>query len=173
MDDLKLFTENEAIDGSHYLNTDGGTGFGVTYTPGAEPAGIHYIGFKTTAGQNGWIKINVTPSVKYEILEYAYDDEIGKAINAGDKGTVTSISDVNTGINVTAFPNPTNGSINLKMNALTPVSLKVYNQFGQVLKSIDNISITTYQLNFEGAPGIYVVQVSSKNRLKTIKVLKK
>jgi hypothetical protein len=82
-DVLKLFPAGSVIDGTNSLNADGATGNG-TVTPGNESEGIHYIGFRTAAGNNGWIKIHIVPGSHFEILEYAYESIPNEPITAGE-----------------------------------------------------------------------------------------
>ena len=87
-DGLKLYQLNDPIDGSNWLNIDGATAFGPSpLQPGQEPAGVYYVGIKTTNDNYAWIMIDVLPGVEFIIMGYAFEDN-GDPIDAGDIGTV-------------------------------------------------------------------------------------
>lgn len=107
-DQLKLLTTNTSIGSGFTYSVDGGSGYGTgsgQFTPGSEPAGAHFIGFKTIIGNYGWIKIFVTPGFKIDLIEYAYESVAGIPILAGNTGNL-SVGDVNEKFHLKFFQIP-------------------------------------------------------------------
>ena len=87
--------------------------------------------------------------------------------------TATSMDENSIETALEVYPNPTNGAVNLKLDGLNNFSLKVFNQYGQLVHDIDNVASSKYQLNLNGPAGIYYAKVTHQNKVKTIKIIKK
>lgn len=72
---------------------------------------------------------------------------------------------------INVYPNPATDIINLNIeNQLNTVSVEIYNEFGQLLKTsntLTNIAVSDLQ------NGIYLLQIKSENELQTVKFIKK
>jgi hypothetical protein len=162
-DQLKLYTAGEAIDGSNYLNAYGGSSFGDGSIPaGSEGSGLHYVGFQTASGMNGWIELFIEEGSLIEILGYAYETEVGVSIDAGDKGGVTASFKTVEANEVSVFPNPTNDVINI--NVIEEVSsARIIGMNGTEVLTIANptntIDVSTLQ---EGSYILLMEQVDGQ-----------
>lgn len=71
------------------------------------------------------------------------------------------------------FPNPNNGTFNLKFEKELQInSLFITDINGRLIKEITLQNVTQYEISFEGASGIYFLNVVSKNQRKTLKLIK-
>ena len=63
--------------------------------------------------------------------------------------------------NVSIFPNPNKGLINIDLGSLTDVSIKVLNLSGRLIYYKENINTPIYQFELDAAPGIYILELSA------------
>jgi len=75
--------------------------------------------------------------------------------------------------NVSVYPSPTDGNVNIVLGDLNSANIKVYTLDGKVLYRKENITGSTYQLELEGAPGIYFVELTAQGKKQVFKVVKK
>lgn len=73
---------------------------------------------------------------------------------------------------VNLYPNPTSGLINIDLNSLNNVTVKVYNINGELVYSDENIQSNLYQFNLKTATGIYYVELISDGFKEQIKIIK-
>lgn len=163
-DEIKFFEEGDAVDDSYFVNVDGWTG--AIMTPGEEPGGVHFFGFKTVSGKFGWIKIDMIPGESYKVIEYAYENTAGMAINAGqtetDGGGDASIINSDK-VSISLFPNPVQNQLNITGIQLAEISkVEVYDLFGKkVLESSlmdSSVDVSTLET------GVYVLHVTLDSR---------
>ncbi len=62
---------------------------------------------------------------------------------------------------VTVFPNPTRGVVNLNLGSLQDVTVTVYSIQGRLIYHTTNIHSPTYTFEFNEASGVYILEVSS------------
>ena len=62
---------------------------------------------------------------------------------------------------VSIFPNPNTGLINIDLGSLSDVSIKVINVNGQLIYYKENVSTPIYQFELDAAPGIYILELSA------------
>ena len=60
------------------------------------------------------------------------------------------------------YPNPTTGIININLNNIENASVKVLNNYGQVVYVDSKINTSVYQFELAADAGIYIVVVNSK-----------
>ena len=85
----------------------------------------------------------------------------------------TGINDITTSINLNVFPNPTSGSLVIKVDELkTSMGFLIINNFGQQLISPTLITEKTTSLNLSSFPkGIYYIRFISKDFTRTEKII--
>lgn len=75
--------------------------------------------------------------------------------------------------NVLIYPNPFKNLINIKLNNIKEVSIKVFNTNGQMIYLEENIESSIHQIDLNGATGVYLIEVSSGHEKQEFKLLKK
>ena len=75
--------------------------------------------------------------------------------------------------NVSIFPNPNEGIVNIDLGALKNVSVRVYTLSGQILYQQDNITSATHQFELNAAPGVYFIELSSQGEKQQYELVKK
>lgn len=86
--------------------------------------------------------------------------------STGEKEILGEIKDV------TVFPNPTNGTINVALPSKVVSSVEVYNVVGKLVSSTTPLSTQLITVNFSDQPaGIYIVNVKTGNSVITKKVM--
>jgi len=64
--------------------------------------------------------------------------------------------------NVSIFPNPNEGIVNIKLGDLKNIDVKVFNALGQLFYIKENLTETIYQFKLEGVSGIYILELSTQ-----------
>ncbi len=73
---------------------------------------------------------------------------------------------------ISVYPNPTNGMVNIDFGQINNASVEVFNAFGQVIMSRDEVS-TNFQFELNERAGIYFVKVrATDGRVGNFKVVK-
>ncbi len=87
--------------------------------------------------------------------------------------TTAELSDVNQ-VKFQAFPNPTNGIVNIQFEStIKSLSVRVSNTLGKEAKSMNFNSCQYMELELNGKPGLYFINLfSARERIGVIKVLK-
>jgi hypothetical protein len=83
----------------------------------------------------------------------------------------TAIEDPSKECEVTVFPNPTQGLINVDLGTLRNASIKVYSSSGELVYAKEVVNQSSYSFYLNVVDGIYFVNVTSPNQQKTIKVV--
>ncbi|OUS01067.1 hypothetical protein A9Q86_10005 [Flavobacteriales bacterium 33_180_T64] len=86
---------------------------------------------------------------------------------------VLSISENTINEKISAYPNPSQGGINLNFGNLENVDLKVFNVIGEIVYQKRNITDTVYQFKLNQPAGIYFIQLKTQNEQQQIKLIKK
>jgi hypothetical protein len=93
--------------------------------------------------------------------------------------TSACISITNVGIednywfnNVSVFPNPNQGVVNVSLGKLKGVSIHIYSVTGQLIKQITNVNTPLYTIKLNEAPGIYFMEISTAGEKKRFKLVK-
>jgi len=111
----------------------------------------------------GWVEVKLSTNKTFEIVKYAYNDEVGGTILMA-QSQISSINDNHLANTISIHQGI--GSINISMDDVLPsaVEVDVYNQVGQLMMTdkMDNYAkeISTAFLD----NGIYIVSVSSKGK---------
>jgi len=87
-----------------------------------------------------------------------------------DYSTLT-VTENNISDEISIYPNPSKGKINIKLGSLTDVSVKISNILGQTVYFKNNLNINTHQINLNEESGIYFVEVVSNGRKYIYKLL--
>jgi len=74
--------------------------------------------------------------------------------------------------NISIFPNPNTGLINIDLGSLTDVSIKVLNVSGQLIYYKENVYTPIYQFELDAAPGIYILELNAKGEKQQFKLIK-
>ena len=73
---------------------------------------------------------------------------------------------------VSIFPNPNNGVVNIDLGSLKNVTVQVFSIGGQLLNQKMNINTPNYQFVFNEAPGIYFIEISTDSKTQRYKLVK-
>ena len=73
---------------------------------------------------------------------------------------------------VSIYPNPNQGIVNIDLGNLKEVSIKVFNVSGQLIYHQQNITTPNYQFIFNNDPGVYIVEVISQDKKQRFKLIK-
>ena len=98
------------------------------------------------------------------------NDGAGSGLNAGHV-RVYSISNMGVEENslfneVSVFPNPTKGIINIDLGNLKGVSMEVFSVDGQLIYHQENIVCSTLQFELKATPGVYFVELNAQGQVK-------
>ncbi|MCH8904134.1 MAG: SBBP repeat-containing protein [Bacteroidetes bacterium] len=74
--------------------------------------------------------------------------------------------------NVSIFPNPNSGLVNIDLGNLRDVSIRVYTVTGQLVYQAANINASIHQFEFKEPAGVYFVEVGSKGVKRRYKLVK-
>jgi uncharacterized delta-60 repeat protein len=80
-----------------------------------------------------------------------------------------------TQINFSAYPNPTNGDLTIKLGnfVYSDITVIVSNSIGQLVMSKNYKSTNTLDFTMEGEPGIYFMEIRTGNKTVVLKIIKK
>lgn len=137
--------------------------------PTATDGSIEVVGLGTAPFTYNWSTGGTTPAITglgngtYTVTVTDYFG--GTATRTFNLGTV-GISQVQDEVELSVYPNPTNGLVNVsvKLNTANDVTLEVMNALGAVVNttSLGNTSGTQHQLDLGDLPtGVYFVKVSA------------
>ena len=73
---------------------------------------------------------------------------------------------------ISAYPNPTDGTVNIQLGGLTDAIIHVYTMNGQLVYTRSNVNTEKHTFNLEGESGIYHVVVTANNTQKHLKLVK-
>jgi len=74
----------------------------------------------------------------------------------------------------TAYPNPTNGDLTIDLGkVLNQVDVRIINLLGQEITSVQSVSGHQVKINFAGASGIYIVNLTTEVGASTFRVMKR
>lgn len=136
------------------------------------PAGDSYVGTKFKIGANtyyGWILINSTGGAEGTITvkSYAYNDVANASITAGQ---TLGVSDFQSDLEVTVFPNPTTDYLSIKTEkTIATAVVNTSNGASFTIKIVNNIvDLTTY------SSGMYFLNIISDDQQQTtVTIIKK
>jgi hypothetical protein len=84
-----------------------------------------------------------------------------------------NITETNSLPNLQAYPNPTQNTLTLDLGTMyTSIGINITNTIGQSIQSTNYTNTQTLDLNLEGLPGWYFIQIQTEKGSRTIKVLK-
>ncbi len=72
---------------------------------------------------------------------------------------------------ISIYPNPTNGKINVDLGNLTNTTIKLYTLTGQIVYKKENITVPDFQFELSQIPGIYIIEISSQNKTQNYKLI--
>lgn len=106
----------------------------------------------------GWLRINVAANGAVTYKDYAYNDTPGEAIQAGDMGVASSITEamIET-LNV--FPNPAKDQLNVVANDVQSIS--VFDIQGSLVSTTDVVTDNPILNVANWDKGIYFLQVTT------------
>ena len=137
----------------------------------------------TKAGDQYVVKIDQSlPAGIYDITVTAEGNSFRKNVMTsiavvGDKKSRLQLENIN---NITAYPNPADGVINIDMHIQQPEAmLKVYNVYGQCVYTYDasvysgKATITLSEEEHQLKPGVYIVELKQGEEVSTMKFIMK
>lgn len=75
---------------------------------------------------------------------------------------------------ISIFPNPTlDGLVNIKLNGISNFNLKIFNITGQLVFQKNNLNTSNYSFNLDVGAGLYIIELSTKDRKQNFKLIKK
>ncbi len=83
-----------------------------------------------------------------------------------------SIKEVIASDEISIFPNPSQGIVNIDLSNQVEASIHIFNSQGRLIYKIENISNKTYQFEFNEKPGVYLVVISSNDQQQHFKLIK-
>ncbi len=128
-----------------------------------------YLALKLIVGTNtyyGWARLDLAASsTSFTIKDYAYESTPNACIQAGQ--TILSIDENSKGNIFSIFPNPFISSTTINSNKnLENATLTIYNQYGESLMQVKNISGQTVSLSRDNLPsGIYFIRLTEENKI--------
>jgi hypothetical protein len=111
-----------------------------------------------------------------EVDTVAYSTANWTNIDAGfsfSTNCFTSITTVDNIPNLQVYPNPTPNALTVDLGTVhSSVNITISNTIGQRVQASNYTNIQALDLNIEGLPGWYFIQIETEDRIQTIKVLK-
>ena len=98
--------------------------------------------------------------------------KVTKARSLQTRAYTSNESDEVKNIEISAYPNPSIGLVNVDLGALTGAQIKVSNSSGQMIYQEFSIS-GIHQFELKGAPGLYFIEVKSETGSQFFKLIKK
>lgn len=86
--------------------------------------------------------------------------------------STVSIKEVITLDEISIFPNPSQGIVNIDFSNLIEASIHILNSNGKLIYYMENIRSKTYQLEFNETPGVYFVVISANDQQQHFKLIK-
>jgi hypothetical protein len=122
-----------------------------------------FLGVKLVFNGNtyyGWARV-MWDGTNFIYRDYAYQSTAGAAINAGDTGVPTGISNFEKNINFTLYPNPAKNTITIdNKSKINITEIKILDLLGKEVKkiSISNNNVHTINIS-ELNTGIYFISL--------------
>lgn len=128
-----------------------------------------YLGLRLENSGNiyyGWARVSVSAnSQSFTIKDYAYRTSANTAINAGDKGSTTSIGEIGSDLTQVYA----SGRI-ITVNNTAPAAISIQNVLGQEVRSLNSSEKKT-EIGMSDMPaGVYFVTVAGADSRTTTKV---
>ncbi len=155
------------------------------------------VNYTSNAGDTFTIyaRTTTTPQVNGETVDLnpakIYDSPYLSMVHGEDTATVSypgypdllipfTLQDPTVGItssenffkDVSVYPNPTNGMVNINLGDLKNVTVKAYSIEGRQVYNKENIFSSTHQMEIKGNTGLYIINVSSQDKSLVFKILK-
>lgn len=73
---------------------------------------------------------------------------------------------------ISIYPNPNHGQISIDLGDLLDVSIKIFSTDGHLIYYKENINASIHHFEFNEAPGVYFIEVSTENRKQQLKLIK-
>ncbi|PCJ27923.1 MAG: hypothetical protein COA97_03040 [Flavobacteriales bacterium] len=86
---------------------------------------------------------------------------------------ITEVTERSLFKNVSIYPNPTQGKINIDLGILKDVTINVFNVNGQLVYHKKNITTSTYQFELKEVSGIYFIEISTQKEKQLYKLIVK
>ncbi len=92
--------------------------------------------------------------------------------NSNTISTTVVLPSANVFGNVSVYPNPSQGQVNIKLDDLEDVTINVYNALGVQIYHKENINSPLHNFTFEGNPGLYLIELITDNQKQHFKIIK-
>ncbi|RZN83818.1 MAG: T9SS type A sorting domain-containing protein [Winogradskyella sp.] len=73
--------------------------------------------------------------------------------------------------NVSIYPNPSNGLVNINLDELEDTTIKAYNTLGQLVYVKKNVTSQFHHFELDKSSGLYFIEISSQNNKQTYKLV--
>jgi len=130
----------------------------------------HCIASDTNTGGAAWFEsstgttFSTYTSVHALKIVDALGEELVFLVSNLQACPVLGIEDNTIFSNVSIFPNPSQGIVNIDFGGLKNVDIKVFNTFGQLIYHKENVNESTYQFKLNEASGVCFVKLSSQQK---------
>jgi len=169
-----------ASDGGAYLwsfhqtgvtGTDNADLIQIDKATGALTAVLHDVtaDLGTPGDLAGGIFVKSSPKTIYGIIQGS-----ANFMFSYDIVGVVGVEELEEGVFVNVFPNPSNTSVNVKVNRLNnePMQIQIINSVGQIVSSSSNVGENNIYNIEKLASGIYTVEVTSNGKVYSTKLIK-
>ncbi|HRZ41905.1 MAG TPA: T9SS type A sorting domain-containing protein [Bacteroidales bacterium] len=65
---------------------------------------------------------------------------------------------------VSVFPNPNQGIVNIHLGSMKDASVRIFNMHGRLMYAATNINDSVHKFEFHEVPGVYIIEVSAQGR---------
>ncbi len=115
----------------------------------------------------------------YDLTSNGYDGTMSNMDMNGSWVAGINCQQVSTNVNIhnkkeltSVYPNPNKGTITVQLNGLNNVSINIYNVTGKLIYNANSINETTHQINLNGNPGLYLLEINSNEGSQYHKLMK-
>ncbi len=102
------------------------------------------------------------------LISAGYDDIFIQKLSPPSTGIETEERILN---QISIYPNPTTGLINIDLDNLTDVKIEVYTAMGKIVYKKENINESDFQFELNEIPGIYFIEISSQHKKQNYKLI--
>ncbi len=129
----------------------------ANYNPNLTCVNVDNVAFSNT----NWVSPN-----------FLFDSIVGFSTSCSDLCNV-SVDENGFENNFKLFPNPTNGNINISLNEISDIEVRIYNVVGEFVMSNHFFSTNNIQLKINEPPGLYFITIRDGKKILTEKILLK
>jgi len=105
--------------------------------------------------------------------DYAVEITVGNCVDTSFCVNISTVGFVNNILfkDVSIYPNPNQGIINIELGNLQDVSVKIFDTNGQLIYNKENINTSIFQFDLNTISGIYFIEISSNDLSQKYKLI--